>query len=65
MAKKLQSYKGFVIAEFSNQELSEGHDLYGAFFKDEWALGNGNRYADMEFGTLASCKEWIDCYDED
>lgn len=52
--KKVQSYKGFVIAEDA--------DGFYSFLRDEWNQGDGFRSAEMEHGSIGEAQMFIDCY---
>ncbi|MCY9056091.1 hypothetical protein MOE90_20860 [Bacillus spizizenii] len=52
--KKIKRYKGFVIA----QEKGVIH----VFTKDEWAYGEGCRYAEWECDSMQEAIDFIDSY---
>ena len=61
--KKVKTYKGFVIAETNQQEQTEGYkDNFIVFKKDEWSMGEGLRYDEIECNTIDHCIEFIDSY---
>jgi hypothetical protein len=53
--KKVKQYKGFIIA-------LDAEKRYQIFFKEEWIMGKGFRYADHDACSLNEAIEWIDCY---
>lgn len=54
MAKKLMTYKGWVIAP-------EGRDFL-IYSKEEWAYGKGYRTPEWYGGSIQECKDFIDSY---
>lgn len=62
--RKIKQYKGFVIAEATEKELTNKDTSYKyhAYLKDDWSLGKGYRYPEWEADNLHECIEFIDCY---
>lgn len=55
--KKISTYKGFVIAQ------SKEDGCFAAFTQEEWSMGEGFRYPEMEgFGTIEFAKDFIKNY---
>ena len=52
--KKIKTYKNFVIVKEDN--------FYFVFLKDEWAMGKGFRYPEIECGCIKEAMDFIDCY---
>jgi hypothetical protein len=53
--KKLQQYKGFVIAENK-----KGDYPFLVFTKDEWSYGAGVRYPEWQADSVEEAREWIE-----
>lgn len=55
--KKVQVYKGFVIA------VNKAGDQYQVFTQEEWSMGEGYRYAEYDdCGSVQECKDNIDSH---
>lgn len=53
--KKIKQYKGFVIAQ-------DKKEVFHVFTKDEWAFGEGCRYAEWECDNMQEAIDFIDSY---
>lgn len=54
--KKVKQYKGFVIA-FNKEDL-----MFYVYQLDEWKMGKGFRYQEIECGSIQESIDFIDSY---
>lgn len=57
--RKVKTLKGHVIAETNQKERSQGKSNYEVYTNEEWAYGEGCRYADHETDSVKEAEEFI------
>ena len=60
--RKVKEHKNFVIATDDKTNKANGYDEYSVFTKEEYSMGEGLRYSEIETGSIQEAIDFIDCY---